>query len=436
MNFFLNIYTHEFNYFTGNFNSPEQINKLLQDWKQIDVNPLLSKIVDCLPSGTRLMARINPRNVPKELQQYVLNLFPSPNLSSLPSKAHREYSFVELVLIENLKLELQQTKLGSFKDCKCFIPALKKYGDSVNSTYTLISKFFEPYRRNPGGSVYLQVYFRDPKDNQWKSLEYLRKKYNASHENINHFTNRLNNVDKFDDLSKLIDWLNLAKDGAKIIKQLTELNKQNVDLFEYINNLLGITKLKNILKIWEENKINNSESFWQETFKDNPWVLSIVFNNPVFFLKDQAYVGGKSYDNTGGNLVDFMYRNSITENVALIEIKTPTEKLLSINKYRNSSYNVSSEVTGAVNQILSYRKSLIKEYSTLVKNGENSFEVFNPDCIIVIGNYHDEIEDNSIKKETFEIYRTEQKTVKIITYDELFAKIKMLIDLLEGNDTK
>ncbi len=400
---------------------------------------MLSKIVDCLPSGRRLMARIDRWQVPEDLQQYVLNFPSDDHLSSLAKKAPLD-GFVELVLIEYLKLDLQKTKLGSFKDCKCFIPALNEYGESVNSTYTLISKVFEPQRRNPGGSVYNKVYFRDPEDNKWKRLNYLRKQYNASHENINyeninHFKNRFNNIDKFDDLSKLIDWLNLAKNGAKILQQLTELNKQNVDPLENLNSLVGITNLKNVLKIWENNKENRLESFWQKTFKDNPWVLSIVFNNPVCLLEDQAYVGGKSFKNKGGNLVDFLYRNSITKNVALIEIKTPTEKLLS-TKYRNSSYNVSSEITGSVNQILSYKKSLLQEYTTLQKNTDDRFEVFNPECIIVIGNYHDEIEDNSIKKETFENYRTEQKTVKIITYDELFAKIQMLIDLLEGKDTK
>lgn len=41
LNFFLNIYTHDFHYFTGNFTSAEQINELLQDWKKIDLTSLL-----------------------------------------------------------------------------------------------------------------------------------------------------------------------------------------------------------------------------------------------------------------------------------------------------------------------------------------------------------------------------------------------------------
>lgn len=41
LNFFLNIDTRHFNYFTGNFNSPEQINELLQHWKKIDLTSLL-----------------------------------------------------------------------------------------------------------------------------------------------------------------------------------------------------------------------------------------------------------------------------------------------------------------------------------------------------------------------------------------------------------
>lgn len=74
LNFFLNIDTHKFHYFTGNFTSAEQINELLQDWKKIDLTAVLTKIVDFLPSGTRLMALINPGKVPVNLKQYVLKL--------------------------------------------------------------------------------------------------------------------------------------------------------------------------------------------------------------------------------------------------------------------------------------------------------------------------------------------------------------------------
>lgn len=43
LSFFLNLYSQEFTFFTGNFNSPQVICELLKDWKGIDLTPLLEE---------------------------------------------------------------------------------------------------------------------------------------------------------------------------------------------------------------------------------------------------------------------------------------------------------------------------------------------------------------------------------------------------------
>ena len=76
------------------------------------------------------------------------------------------------------------------------------------------------------------------------------------------------------------------------------------------------------------------------------YVLEQVFSWPVTIVNEKAYVGGKAVDNKGGGLVDFLVKNQLTNNVALIEIKTPGTELLSKNEYRNGVYNLSEELTG------------------------------------------------------------------------------------------
>lgn len=191
-----------------------------------------------------------------------------------------------------------------------------------------------------------------------------------------------------------------------------------------------INNLKNVLKVWQDNKDNSNENFWQKTFWENQIVLSQVFSFPVLILEGTAYVGGKNIENEGGNLVDFLLENNLSENTVLVEIKTPKTSLLG-SLYRGGVHNISSEITGALLQVSSYKDSLIKDYHRLKSESIKSFYAFNPQCLVIAGTWQDEIV-NQDQKKSFELFRNGLKDVQIITYDELFRKIEILIDLLEG----
>jgi len=51
-------------------------------------------------------------------------------------------------------------------------------------------------------------------------------------------------------------------------------------------------RIINALGIWDAQRKNSDEEFWQLTFNENSYVLSQVFAIPMVFLKDKAYVGG------------------------------------------------------------------------------------------------------------------------------------------------
>jgi hypothetical protein len=76
--------------------------------------------------------------------------------------------------------------------------------------------------------------------------------------------------------------------------------------------------------------------------------------------------------------------------------------------------------------------TLTKEYYALVKKSKHDFEVFNPPCLVLAGNIEEELIDSD-KRKSFELFRNGLKDIEIITFDELFTKVKMLIDLLEDN---
>jgi hypothetical protein len=144
-------------------------------------------------------------------------------------------------------------------------------------------------------------------------------------------------------------------------------NFRAMRIFEQnLNDLIwrgyAIENLQGALKLWTESKDNKDEEFWQQTILQNPVILSQVFAFPVVIREDKAYVSGKSVNNKGGNLADFLLTNHLSNNVALVEIKTPRTNLLG-PPYRANVYSISAEITGAVVQVSNYRDSLMKNWA-------------------------------------------------------------------------
>lgn len=177
---------------------------------------------------------------------------------------------------------------------------------------------------------------------------------------------------------------------------------------------------------YDEYPANDSEEFWQTTvFKENQWVLAQIFACPCTIFADKAYVGGKGINNSGGNLCDFIYQNSLSQNVALIEIKTPCTELIG-NQYRGT-YSFSYDLSGAVNQVLNYRDKLTKEYYSLCHQGSEPFEVLSPKCVVIIGKMAS-LTPGQVA--AFENFRNSLGNVLILTFDELYQRIVDLISVL------
>ncbi|MGM5679808.1 Shedu anti-phage system protein SduA domain-containing protein [Citrobacter koseri] len=188
--------------------------------------------------------------------------------------------------------------------------------------------------------------------------------------------------------------------------------------------------LEEAIGVWKVNRENASEEFWQTLLQKCPAVLSQIFPQSMFQLGSKCYVGGKSINNSGGNLVDFIYASRLTGNIVLVEIKTPKTILLG-KRYRTNAYSISEELSGAFVQVLNYKDQLMKEYFKLSEgNGGDSFLAFNPKCLIVIGTLESELKDNSQYK-SFELFRNSMTNVEIVTYDELFQKAQDILDMIK-----
>lgn len=213
-----------------------------------------------------------------------------------------------------------------------------------------------------------------------------------------------------------------------LIESLKKLPKEKL---RNIDSLVSIAHLEKIFKIWGNNRNNNKEEFWQILFQNNAWILSQIFSCPFVFIGKKFYCGGKEDDDMGGVKGDLLYKNELTSNLAFIEIKTP-ETLIIWGQYRgdenskeNNIYAMSKDLTGGINQVLNQRKTYMRTH------GDNKGKfLHNAKCILIIGkveNFKNENEKNS-----FELFRSFSKEVELITFDELFGRIKAFIDLFKN----
>lgn len=186
-------------------------------------------------------------------------------------------------------------------------------------------------------------------------------------------------------------------------------------------------RLVDILNAWYANTTNGKEQYWQQLFKNNPVSLTQLFAVPVVFVGDNAYVGGLNVDRQNSKFVDYLYANDSSNDAVLVELKTPVAKLLGA-KYRKGVYKPSAELSGSVVQVLDYKRELSANIRNIVGDTGKKIEIFNPRCIVVIGDATTELDDN-VKRKSFELYRTSLKDVEVVTFDELFRKAEMLAKL-------
>lgn len=237
-------------------------------------------------------------------------------------------------------------------------------------------------------------------------------------------------IPDIDSFSTIIPFIKEMSEKGELLTIINKIKSFDVEDIKDLCLVAGIANFKKLLEIWEINKNNNNEEFQQKLFRNNYWCISQLFYTPVIYFREKAYIGGKSIDNTGGKLVDFLYQNKITKNVSLIEIKTPETKLMG-SEYRNGIYAISSELSGSINQLLSYKDEIQKNYYSVLRDG--TYQLINPKCILIIGNITGSYV-NEDKKSSFEIFRKNLKDVEIATYDELFCKIELFLNLLYGKD--
>lgn len=235
------------------------------------------------------------------------------------------------------------------------------------------------------------------------------------------------------------DSLDVIRESERILKALANDDCILNNLMESdgaLENIRYLSQMKSIQILCNEieNSLDNSdEGYWQkEVLERNTWVLSQIFAEPMIVLEgNKAFLGGKDISNKGGKEVDFAYTNVITNHIAFVEIKTPMTALVG-REYRNGVYPLSREMSGALSQVMSYKKTFIEDSIYLKHRSRNhDFNSVNPKTFIIAGQISDLTEK---QLESFELQRRELRDTIIITFDELLARVRSLIEVLEPED--
>ena len=169
------------------------------------------------------------------------------------------------------------------------------------------------------------------------------------------------------------------------------------------------------------------ENIWQSFLNMNPFILSMAFGHPIIVVQQKASVGGRKFSGKGDKLTDFLVKNSMTDNTAIVEIKTPQTKLLNKTTYRDEVYTPSPHLVGSINQALDQKYQLEQNFVNLIVNSKSQdIKSYSVHCCLIIGTMPSEEE----QRKSFELFRRNSKAVEIVTFDELLTKLKDLRNFL------
>lgn len=241
---------------------------------------------------------------------------------------------------------------------------------------------------------------------------------------ITYTENDLSNFfDRYD-----IDKMKLSEKDSNIIKGFIDKKILSKEILISSKSQIDTLYVEDILAKYDKlmNK-NTKEEEWQTFFNENNWIFSNVFFFPVSFTKDKFNVGGNNITETNNDkIVDFLYKNNLTSNLAFIEIKTHKTPLIMKTQYRKGIFPISKDVSGSIIQVQDQKNELLKNFHS--KLGGSGLQISNSSCVVIAGDLK---KLNQKQKNSFDLFRMSNKEVIIITFDELLKKIEITLGLFK-----
>jgi len=224
------------------------------------------------------------------------------------------------------------------------------------------------------------------------------------------------------DIEELISFTTEKAERGIVKKEIIIKAKKEIDEV-YIESVLQ----QYDLYLTQKTETKTLENKWQIFFKEHSWIFSFLFSHSMVLFQDQAYLGGQKIDRKSGRYADFIYKNDLSNNVAIVEIKTHLTPLLNKSPYRKAAgiYSISRQLSGALVQVSDQKDILLKEWLTVTRG---NFVPFEPKCFVITGTIQELKKDEQMK--SFELFRNNLRNIEIVAFDELREKIETLLNLL------
>lgn len=200
-----------------------------------------------------------------------------------------------------------------------------------------------------------------------------------------------------------------------------------------VNVLLG--RREGLKEFTEHIRARNwAEPDWQDFFEREQWVFGYGLDYRIMrqFDREMAVGSGGGTDNRNKPIVDFL--GTFTDYTVLVEIKRPDTRIFKSAKGgRAGTWEFSAEFTGAVSQIIQQKA----EWLSFAMNGDHwnkggqklMARTRNAKSVLVIGSlseFSGDKRDAHIMRDTFELFRRENRTIDILTFDELLERASFI----------
>ncbi len=239
-------------------------------------------------------------------------------------------------------------------------------------------------------------------------------------------------MEKIKSLKSLFKISNLKEQQLQTI--LNDVRIADLEKFKKLLNLNGALEVY-MEKYRLDLKGNGEEAVWHHFLKSHKWMLGL--STAIRFIRDftdEAKVGIEDSAGKGSPKVDML---GLADYTSLIEIKTANTKIfteLKRSSARANTWSFSDEFLDGVSQALAQKASWDESHKAkdLIKDGKvlNQDIVRTKDArtIFLIGNKKIEMPEESTekiiisKRDTFELFRRNNRNLEIVTYDELYER--------------
>lgn len=204
---------------------------------------------------------------------------------------------------------------------------------------------------------------------------------------------------------------------------------------EEINVLLG--RRQGLEEYEEHMRLRDwTELQWQDFFEREQWVFGYGLDYRVMRqFGREITVGGGGTDNQNKPVIDFLM--SFKDYTVLVEIKKPDTPIFRASRSgRAGTWEFSPEFMSAVSQIIEQKA----EWLSFAQMGEHynkagtealAARTRNAKSILVIGSSEEfslseNPRANNLKRDTFELFRRENRSIDIITFDELLERARFI----------